>query len=88
MARSTAYYPPRPVPADDLALMRRIDALHLEYPFAGSRMLRGLLRSAGHPAGRRHVRTLMRRMGPARLVPQAPHDGARRGPSGLPLPVA
>lgn len=42
--------------------MRRIDELHLEYPFAGSRMLRGLLQGEGHAAGRRHVRTLMRRM--------------------------
>lgn len=43
--------------------MRRIDELHLEYPFAGSRMLRDMLRSEGLVAGRRHVRTLMRRMG-------------------------
>jgi len=45
LSRSNLYYTPRPVPAADLAIMRRIDALHLDYPFAGSRMLRDLLRS-------------------------------------------
>ena len=54
---------PRAVPPADLALMRRIDALHLEYPFAGSRMLQGLLLSEGHVSGRLHVATLMKRMG-------------------------
>jgi len=43
--------------------MHRLDRLHLEYPFAGSRMLRGLLAAEGCKIGRRHVRTLMRRMG-------------------------
>src|SRR5262245_11825303 len=42
---------------------RRLDRLHLEYPFAGSRMLRGLLAAEGCKIGRRHVKTLMRRMG-------------------------
>jgi putative transposase len=37
LSRSTLYYEPRPVPATDLAIMRRIDALHLDYPFAGRR---------------------------------------------------
>ena len=41
--RSTLYYEPRPVPAAELAIMRRIDELHLDFPFAGSRMLRDLL---------------------------------------------
>ena len=63
LSRSTAYYEPRPVSAVDLALMRRIDELHLQYPFAGARMLRDLLRQEGHAIGRRHVATLMRRMG-------------------------
>ncbi len=63
LARSTAYYTPEPVSSADLALMRRIDELHLEHPFAGSRMLRDLLRLEGHPIGRKHVRTLMRKMG-------------------------
>jgi putative transposase len=63
ISRGSVYYLPRPVSAADLALMRRIDELHLEYPFAGSRMLRGLLAAEGSKIGRRHVKTLMRRMG-------------------------
>jgi len=64
LARSTAYYTPRPVSETDLALMRRLDELHLEYPFAGARMLRDFLRLEGHTRlGRRHVGTLMERMG-------------------------
>lgn len=63
VARSTAYYQPTPVSAAKLALMRRLDELHLRYPFAGARMLRDLLRHEGHAVGRRHVATLMRRMG-------------------------
>ena len=63
VARSTAYYRPTPVAAAVLGLMRRIDELHLEYPFAGARMLRDLLRQEGQRVGRRHVATLMRRMG-------------------------
>ena len=57
------YYLPRPVPAEDLVLMKQIDALHTEFPFAGSRMLRRLLAFNGSKVGRRHVKTLMRRMG-------------------------
>ena len=63
LARSTVYYEPRSVSAEDLVLMRRLDELHLDYPFAGSRMLRSLLRREGVQVGRRHVGTLMRRMG-------------------------
>jgi putative transposase len=63
VARSSLYRPPRPANDDDLALMRRIDELHLELPFAGSRMLRDLLRGEGMLVGRGHIRTLMRRMG-------------------------
>ena len=63
IARSTVYYLPRPVSAADLALMKQIDALHTEHPFAGSRMLRDLLAAEGSKIGRRHVKTLMRRMG-------------------------
>jgi putative transposase len=63
LSRSTLYYEPRPVPAADLAIMRRIDALHLDYPFAGSRMLRDLLRGEAVVIGREHVATMMRRMG-------------------------
>ncbi len=63
LSRASVYYTPSAVPASDLALMRRIDALHLELPFTGSRMLRDLLRGEGSVIGRDHVRTLMRRMG-------------------------
>ena len=63
LARSTVYYLPRPTPAADLELMRQIDRLHLEFPFAGARMLRRLLAANGSKAGRRHIKTLMRRMG-------------------------
>jgi putative transposase len=63
LSRSTLYYEPRPVPAGELAIMRRIDALHLDYPFAGSRMLRDLLRGEGVVIGRELVATMMRRMG-------------------------
>ena len=63
ISRSSVYYEPRPVSAPDLWLMRQIDELHLNYPFAGSRMLRDLLGQQGLEVGRRHIRTLMRRMG-------------------------
>jgi len=63
IARSTVYYLPRPVSAEDLALMKQIDLLHMEFPFAGARMLRLLLAAKGSKVGRRHVKTLMRRMG-------------------------
>ena len=63
LARSSAYYTPKPTSPEDLALMRRIDELHLDYPFAGSRMLRDVLRNEGQPVGRKRVRRLMRKMG-------------------------
>ena len=63
ISRSSVYYQRRPPSAADLVLMRQLDALHLEYPFAGSRMLRGLLRQDGYGVGRLHVATLMKRMG-------------------------
>ena len=63
ISRGSVYYLPRPVPDADLAIMQRLDRLHLEFPFAGSRMLRGLLAADGCKIGRRHVKTLMRRMG-------------------------
>ena len=63
LSRSTLYYEPRAVPAAELAIMRRIDELHLDYPFAGSRMLRDLLRGEGIAIGRERVAAMMRRMG-------------------------
>jgi putative transposase len=62
ISRSTIYYRPRPTSDADLMLMRQIDELHLNYPFAGSRMLRDMLSRQGLEVGRRHVRSLMRRM--------------------------
>jgi putative transposase len=62
ISRGSVYYMPRPVSDADLILMRRIDELHLDYPFAGSRMLRDMLSQQGLEVGRRHVRTLMRKM--------------------------
>ncbi|BCZ84811.1 transposase [Paraburkholderia terrae] len=63
IARSSVYYESRPVSETDLKLMRRIDELHLEFPFAGARMLKRLLGREGIKVGRRHVGTLMKRMG-------------------------
>ena len=76
LSRSTAYYQPTPVSAADLARMRRIDELHLDHPFAGARMLRDLLRREGHSIGRRHVSTLMTRMG-IEAVYRKPHTSQR-----------
>ena len=70
ISRGTVYYLPRPVSPADLALMRRIDELHLEHPFMGARMLRDQLTRQGIHAGRRHIRTLMLRMGIEALAPQ------------------
>jgi putative transposase len=63
LSRSTAYYRPEPVSEADLTLMRRLDELHLRWPFLGSRRLRDLLQREGFAVGRKHVATLMRRMG-------------------------
>jgi putative transposase len=57
------YYAPRALPDRDLRIMRRLDELHLQWPFYGSRKLTWELRKEGHQVGRRHVVTLMRRMG-------------------------
>src|SRR3954464_8431651 len=65
--RSSFYHLPRAVPAADLAIMRRMDQLHLDFPFAGSRMLRDLLNAEAVAIGRRHVATLMKRMGIAAI---------------------
>ncbi len=69
-SRGSVYYLPRPVSDGDLFLMRRIDGLHLDYPFAGSRMLQGLLRGEAPETGRLHVATLMRKMGIEAIDPR------------------
>ena len=63
ISRGRLYYTAKPTSDADLKLMRRIDQLHLDYPFAGSRMLQGLLLGEEHKVGRLHVSTLMKRMG-------------------------
>src|SRR5579872_802767 len=63
LSRSSVYYTPRPFSQRDLQLMRRIDELHLQLPYYGARKLADALQREGHEVGRRHVRTLMRRMG-------------------------
>ncbi len=63
LSRASLYYEPVGVSQGDLKLMRRIDELHLEWPFLGSRMLRNMLRLEGIAIGRKHVATLMRKMG-------------------------
>jgi putative transposase len=63
LSRSSLYYDAAEVPVAELAIMRRIDELHLDFPFAGSRMLRDLLRGEGVSIGRELVTTMMRRMG-------------------------
>ena len=70
ISRGTVYYLPQPVSPADLALMRKLDELHLEHPFMGARMLRDQLKGQGIHAGRRHIRTLMLRMGIEALAPQ------------------
>ena len=67
ISRGSVYYLPRPASAADLAIMRRIDELHMDYPFAGSRMLRALLGREGIRIGRLHVATLMKNMGIAAI---------------------
>lgn len=78
ISRATVYYQPRPVSAVDLALMRRLDELHLEHPFLGARRLAKWLQREGHPVGRRHVSSLMRRMGLEALYrkPRTSNPGA------------
>jgi putative transposase len=80
ISRSSVYYLPRPVSSADLAIMRRLDLLHLEFPFAGSRMLRGLLAAEGCKIGRRHVKTLMQRMGIADRAPPSLSPATRSIP--------
>jgi putative transposase len=67
VSRGAVYYKARPVPPRDLAIMRRMDELHLDHPFAGNRILRDLLNREGVVIGRRHVTTLMKRMGGAAI---------------------
>ncbi len=62
VARSTLYYRAVPVSAEDLRLMRRMDELHLAYPFYGSRRLAAVLRRDGWSVTRKRVKRLMQVM--------------------------
>src|SRR6478735_5715024 len=81
ISHSNVYYLPRALSQTELALMRRIDELHLNFPFAGARMLRDLLKLEGLEAGRKHVGTLMDKMGIVALYRKrntsAPHAAHR-----------
>jgi putative transposase len=67
VSRGAVYYKPRPTSTEDLRIMRHLDELHLDYPFAGSRMLRAFLNREGVWLGRRHVTSLMKRIGIAAI---------------------
>jgi len=79
LSRGCLYYQPVPLSERDLALMHRLDKLHLAHPFAGSRMLRDLLQLEGSSVGRKHVRTLMKRMGIEALYRQPRTTQRHRG---------
>ena len=85
VSRGSVYYLPRAVSSADLEIMQRLDRLHLEYPFAGSRMLRGLLALQGCKVGRRHVKTMMRRIG---IEAPSAHHQARARPQDLSVSAA
>ena len=78
-SRGLVYYLPWPISDADLALMRRIDELHLEHPFMGARMLRRMLQHQGVTVGRRHAATLMQRMDIEALCPQPGTSKAHPG---------
>ena len=63
VSRSSLYYRPKGESAENLALMRRMDELHMDYPFHGSRQMTRHLRREGVTAGRHRIRRLMRLMG-------------------------
>ncbi len=85
LSRGCLYYEPKAVPEADLALMQIIDPLHLEYPFAGARMLRDMLRARGFGVGRRDVDAYDGHRG---AIPQEDHHPTQRRAPDLPLSVA
>ncbi len=88
LSRGSVSYLLRPTSQTDLALMRRIDALHLDDPFAGSRMLQGLLKAEGHEVGRRRVSTLMQEDGDRGALPPPEDLDAGAGTQDPSLPTA
>ena len=81
LSRSTAYYRPLPTPEADLTLMRRIDELHLQWPFLGARRLRDLLQKDGFAVGRKHIATLRRKMGITALYREPKTSTPGSGPA-------
>jgi putative transposase len=75
ISRASVYYVPRPISAADLALMRRIDELHLQHPFMGARQLKRELAKVGIDVGRCHIRTLMQRLD---IEAQCPQPGTSK----------
>jgi len=86
LSRSGLYYVPAPISDADLELMRLIDRLHTDFPFAGARMLRDMLKLRGYRTGRRHVARLMALMGIESAVSQEERDQNQSRTSGLSLP--
>ena len=84
LSRASLYYEPVAASVADLQLMRRLDELHLQWPFLGSRMLRDMLRLEGTVVGRRHIATLMRKMGIEALYRRS--NTSRRHPRHLIYP--
>ena len=70
VTRSSVYYEPVVPDAEELALMRRIDELHLQHPFFGSRMITQTLKAEGPVINRKRVQRLMRLMGLESTAPQ------------------
>lgn len=70
VSRSSFYYQPVPFPEGELALMRRIDEIHLKLPFYGSRRIRDQLQREGYKVNRKKVRRLMHLMGISALYPK------------------
>ena len=87
ISRGTVYYLPKPTSSKDLAIMRQLDGLHLQHPTMGSRMLRDQLNRQGFKVGRRHVTTLMKKMGIVPLSCQK-NTSAIRSRSGNHPPLA
>src|SRR5258707_10251383 len=88
LSRSGVYRPGPVTDADDLAMMRRIDELHLKWPFYGSRRMVFELNQAGHGVNRKRVQRLMRVMGIEALVPRPRHQQSRARPQDLSLSAA
>lgn len=79
ISRSSVYYVPRPISEQELALMRRIDELHLQHPFMGARQLKRELLKHDIDVGRCHIRTLMRRLD---IDAQCPQPGTSKAAPG------